>query len=113
VEHPDANYSGLYDPLEHCPGFAMDFTCAKPYEPAAPNPELHAREFRQVPASPVLAMRGYSHALYTTTSSWGTPSHHPQPRCCHALLLLRVVSLPYTPHRHASVVYPRVRCHPC
>ena len=68
VEHPDASYSGLYDPLEHCPGFAMDFTCARPYEPAAANPELHAREFRQVPASPVLASRGPSLALCTTTS---------------------------------------------
>ena len=71
VEHPDANYSGLYDPLEHCPGFAMDFTCARPYEPAAPNPELHAREFRQVPASPVLALRGYCLAPYTTTHHGG------------------------------------------
>lgn len=48
VDHPSAEHMGAYDPRTDCPEWAEDFNCLRPYPPAQPNPELAAREFRQV-----------------------------------------------------------------
>lgn len=48
ADHPDANFSGYTDLYATCPRFAQEFSCKHPGGSGTPNPELWARESRQV-----------------------------------------------------------------